>query len=1022
MMLAIFWCASVIAAAEHPQQAAYEDGKVMFNNREYKLAIPYYEKIVNTKGKADVDAKAAYFLAESYFQIEDYVKAGPIFRDYLVRFPSHEFRAKAQFRFAEALYFQEEHETAARAFERFVQDNPKDDLVPEAIYRSATSLLDVGKSDEAAQLLDRLKRDFPTHPKVEEAMFFMAWAAFKEDRFAEAAESFFQFHKKFPKSDKSIEALLRAANAQFSATQYRKALELYNEVLRLGQGAFKRDSNTGIAWSYYKLNEFDKAGNYFLTLARNDDTREGKAEHYYQAIHSFYSGEAWDKGLEAIAEFFSQIKDHPLLGDAHYWRGLILIQKNDLVVAEKDLLQAANFESSKITKGEIYLELGNLYMKQANRDKALETLKTGLSIADKDSVKQQLRYELSRVLHLMNRTEEAIAYMEDNLKNIAQMKGEMALLSQFSMAEFHFVQKDYKAALSFYEKAYNEGGRELKLDALYKMGWCHRFLKNFEQANKNFAILLEMEQEGKPKYGQEVPYLIAQIYREIKQSDKATEWYVKVITSNEVFAAEASLALAEMKFEKGEHAAVVKDLKGFLVSYPNHALESNVRYLMAEAAYETGDVALAKQNYRKVIDSKQAILKEDALYGSAWILYENNEFDQALIDVDNLLKNYVETNFKKSAIQLKAKILRQLNRLDDAKQILSAGLKSMEKGEGEAILLDLAKIESELNHPDKALEIYNKLLHDFPNTELRGMVTYEKGWLYMGMDKPNEAFLMFKAYESSHPDGEFISDVQYVLGELAYGKEKYKEAIAYYEKSKITQRYKDRSLYKIAWSHIELENTNAAAETFGELVKECPDSSLLMEALYREGQSWLKALNFEKALQALSNFVERGKEEPFYGDALCDLGRVYEKQNQLGKAYDTYENYVKLFPNGERLTEMAFRMAKLNMQASKFSEARSNLKQALQSSAHALAPEAQYSEGECFFMEQRYNDAIGAFLKTEKFAFGEQWQAKALLKIAQCHRLLKNNNRAKEYLDRLLNQFPKSDVVEEAMQELRKLN
>jgi len=36
--------------------------------------------------------------------------------------------------------------------------------------------------------------------------------------------------------------------------------------------------------------------------------------------------------------------------------------------------------------------------------------------------------------------------------------------------------------------------------------------------------------------------------------------------------------------------------------------------------------------------------------------------------------------------------------------------------------------------------------------------------------------------------------------------------------------------------------------------------------------------------------------------------------------------------------------------------------------------------------------------------------------------LLKNNNRAKEYLDRLLNQFPKSDVVEEAMQELRKLN
>jgi len=1004
-------------------EATYEDGKVMFNNREYALAIPYYERIVKKNGKAEIDAKAAYYLAESYFQLEKYDKSSPLYRNYLVNFPSHDLRSKAQFRFSESLYFQEEYETAARAFERFIQDNPKDPLVPESLYRSATSLLEVGRSSEASQLLSRLKKDFPKHPKVEEALYFMAWADFRDDRFVEAAEGFYQFFKKFPHSDKAIESLLRSANAYFSAKQFRKALELYNDVLRQGQGAFKKDSNTGIAWSYYKLNEFDKAGNYFLTLARNAESKDSKAEQYYQAIHSYYSGEAWSKGIEVANEFVKNGEGHDLLGDAYYWRGLIHIQKKSYSEAEKDLLKATEFKKTKITQGEIYLELGNLYIKQDKHAEAVEMLKKGLGKAKKTDVLNQLRYEISRVLHLLGRTEEAISFMEDNLKTINASEGEMALLSQFSMAEFQFSKKEYAQALGYYESSFKEGGEDLKLDALYKIGWCHRFLKDLTKAYASFDKLYKLEKKSKIKYGQEIPFLMAQLLQEKKDLVQARKYYKDVISFNKGYAPESILALAELEFEVGDFKQVVKLLKGFLVSFRRHSLLSNVHFLLAESAYEINDVKLAKSSYRSVIVSKaSAAPREDALYGSSWLLYENNESEQALKDINLLLKDFPETAYKESAIQLKGKILRQLNRLEEAKTFLSSGISAMDKGNGEAIILDLAKIETELNNPDKALELYNKLLSDFPNTELRGMVTYEKGWLYMGMDKPNEAFLMFKAYERSNPQGEFIHDVEYVMGELAYSKSKFADAISYYEKSKSIERYKDRSFYKMAWSYLELDNPKAAAETFATLVKDCPESSLNIESMYREGQAWLQALDFEKAQQSLSLYVERGKQDPFFGDALCDLGRVYEKQGLVDKALDIYSNYTTLFPKGEQISEVSFRIAMLNIQSEKYAEARSFLKSTLSVLSHPLAPEAQYREGECFFLEERYNEAIGAFLKTEKYGFGEEWQAAALFKIAQSHRMLQNTNRAKEYLERLMSRFPKSEYISKAMEELRKLN
>ena len=1009
----------LLCMSAQASEGLYDSATLMFNNQEYALALEDYQKILSQKGSGDNDAKAAFYAGECCFQLKSFAKAQEFFKDYLVRFPKHDMRAKGQFRFAEALYLQKNYIQSAQAYERFAKENANDALLADALYAAAGSYLEIGENNAAQGILERFIKDFPNHALVENACYFVACAKFKEKDYSPATKLFLEFSEKYPRSGKKIEALLRAADSCYSGEDFSQSLKLYNRVLAEGQGAFRKDSHVGIAWSYYKLKEFEKAGNYFLILARESKDSSSKSEYYYQCLRSYYDGANFSMGEALGKEMLEACKDQSIAGDVYYWMGLFALKMDKFKDAAIHLEKASGEKCSHVTPAAIYSELGNLFQKQGADEKALEAYKKAMSLSGDDAqMKAKLRYEASRVLHKLGKTQEAIDMVADNLKASSEKGAEIAALSEFSMGEFKYSQKDYAGALKHYSKINErtEKDKGVVQDALYRSAWSWRYLKDLDRASE---ALLALEKNS-DKYRQEARYLLAEIKREQGKVEEAGKLYDQVGELQGKYGAHAKMAKAQMQFDAGKKKDCQISLATLLREFPNSEVEMQARLLLAEVAYDNKNIDDAYKNYDFVVKNGQDSLLESALYGRAWLHFEQSKVEACLADLDALLKAFPKTSYRRSALQLKGQVYMKTNRLDQAREVFNLGISGSSEG-GESLMLNLASVETELGHFDKALEVYNQLLTRYPNTELQGRVTYEKGWLYMEMKKPNEALLMFKAYQKSYANGPLIDDVNFALGQLAYDREAYAEAIDAYSRSTRSARYKDKALYKLAYSYMKSNDVVKAAESFAVLVKEMPQSSLRLESMYREGQSWLKAMQLERAELALKNYVEVGRSDAFYADGLFDLGVVSEKLKNSEQALHYYETYSKVFPNGEKQGEVGVYLAHLYLGKKQYSEARQALAKTLLDKTHFLALEAQYLEGEIYYLEGRFEEAIRSFLKTQLYSDGAEWQSKGLLKIAECHRQLQRPERARQYLEQLLQKYPGTEPAREAIELLKKL-
>lgn len=1001
------------------QADVYSRATLMFNNQEYELALEDYQEIVQGQGGDEIDAKAHFYLGECHFQLKDLAKARDRFRDYLVKFSAHEFRAKGQYRFAESLYLLKDYATAAKAYLRFVDDNAGDVLIPHALYAAAGALMELGESQRAEELLARLTKDHPDHAQVKDATYYMAWARFREKDYVKAAELFEAFADRYPRSEKALEALLRAADSFYSHGDHRRSLNFYNRVLADGRGQFKKDCHVGIAWSYYKLKEFEKAGNNFLILARSEEKSAGKAEYYYQCLRSYYDGSRFDTGYQLAQEMMAQADPSSLSGDVYYWQGLFSLKLGREKDAISFLSKAVEAKASKVSKPTILLELGNLYQKTSMLDEAVSTYRRALvEVGGDNEMESQIRYEASRTLHQMGRNQEAKEMVKGNLSGgRGGESSSLTSLSEFSMGEFKYSEGDHRGALLHYEKAMASSEKTVAEDALYRSSWCYRYL---DQKEKAIAFFTNLESKSE-KYRQEARYLLAELYREMGDLTEAGRWYEKVGLVKGQYGAHALLAKAQMQFEKGDSALSIKTLKALFREFPGTDVEWEGRLLLAELAYEASNFKEALSSYDLVISKGSKFLQESAVYGRAWLHFEQKSYDLALADLDRLLKEYPDSSFKTSSLQLKGQIFMQTDRVEQARDIFAMGLAGGKEG-GESLLLNLASVETELKNHGKALEIYNQVLSRFPSPEVQGRVMYEKGWLYMEMSRPNEALLMFKAYRKSYPNGELIDDVNFALGQLAYDREAFRDAILAYGNCATSPRYMDKSLYKLGFSHFKLEQYREAGEAFSRLQTQAPQSPLALEALYREGQSWMKASDYARAEQALNVYISRGRNDNFYGEALFDLGLVLERQGKSSEAVDQYERYLKIFSEGAQLAEVQVYLGRLYMASGTHAKARDVLKLALKDRTHFLALEAQYMEGDAFYLEERYDEAIRSFLQTQLYKDGSLWQSKGLLMIGQSHRALKRFDRAKHYFEKLLDRYPQSDAAKSAIEALRTLD
>ncbi|MBF0244294.1 MAG: tetratricopeptide repeat protein [Planctomycetes bacterium] len=1010
---------SLCVWASEPGRDVYDSASILFNAKEFELAIHEYQKVLDSKIAEDFKARAMLKIAECHFRMENYAKAGDFFRDYLKQFPSHDQRSLAQFRISECFYFNREYEKAARSYDRFIQENPGHEFESLALYAGANARWEQGDLEGAAKGYAELCAKFPQHKFTPKALFNMAWVEFQNKQFRDSAKDFMAYCNAYPETDLAVEARLRAADAYFRTDDFSESMKQYNLVLSRGEGAFYKEARRGIAWSYFKLAEYAKASKNFLDLARSSDALDAKVNAYYQAVQSFFTGEDYAEGLKAAEEMSTQADGHELEADSYYWQGIFLKKLNLLSKASQAFEKALSFDKSKVSRAEILLEQGKSLGSEKSYEKAIVVMdKAVSSVRPGERIFIQVQYDNARILHEAGKDAEALRALEKNRTFLANEKdSKLKPHWDFLMAECLLALKNHSRAAGLYGEILKENpSGEIAMDALYRQGWTLNLMEKFPES---VAIFEDFAKKfPKSHYLPEVHYLTGRLYEKVGEDDKAASIYNDLILSKGSYANESYIKLAELlHWKKKDYGRVISLMQQFLTNYNGEELKEEAHLLLAESAYELKKMDVARNSYSAVANDKKSKLRDRALYGRAWIHYDAGRMSEAAADLENILSDPADGEFRSSATELLGKIYSQLNQTNKSRDLYVSRI-AQAKGEEKAkLLLSLAGIEADLGNREEALKNYDRFLAEHPQSDRLGRALYEKGWLLMQMGKTEESRKSFTLYENKFPGGELTPDIEFALGEMAYEQEDYAASSAHYAACASHERYKDKALYKGAWCRLKMENYSEAAELFARLVKECETSPLGKEAAYRLAMARMKEGDADAAAKLLENFLRNAQGDPFYSEALFNYAKICEKQGRLDDARLKYEDYLRLFPKEASCINAHYSLGKIHLEQGLYAKAKDHFSQVIKADkTHFLALDAQFSIGECLFFMSEYSEAIKAFYRCFLYKDGRDLQAEALFRIHQCNTHLGQAEKAAECIDRLLKEYPGTEAAKRALE------
>jgi tetratricopeptide (TPR) repeat protein len=205
----------------------------------------------------------------------------------------------------------------------------------------------------------------------------------------------------------------------------------------------------------------------------------------------------------------------------------------------------------------------------------------------------------------------------------------------------------------------------------------------------------------------------------------------------------------------------------------------------------------------------------------------------------------------------------------------------------------------------KSLAIYQRIIDEFPYSEMIDDAIYNKGFLFEEMEKYDKSNQVYLYLIEAYPQSRYIPEAYMRLGEYYFNPplNDLTRAIGYYEnvlKFRNSARYNE-ALYKIGWSHYRLSLYPEAISYFTMLVEnsklsEQPGSANILDRTYlsEEALEYIAIcfLDFG-GVNSLLKYLTKIGNPPWGMDVLEHLGDIYmNEKEEYRNAINVYESLL----------------------------------------------------------------------------------------------------------------------------------
>ncbi len=912
-------------------------------------------------GDKDFDHRepALAVLGHSYMQLDKPKEALECFDAILKHYKDGKYVELARLNRGQALYLLDRPKEAKEACEDFLKRYEESGRRDSAEYFLAISQAALGEHGPAAKTLVALLKTYKDSPYQLDARLQLGHCLVAMDKYQAARKEYQDFLENAP-DDRKAEGKYFLGVAMHKEDKLDDAAKALREAMeKHGKGEYTRRARLRLGIVLLDRQEVDQARKLLERVAKDDEARRQPAR-YYLARCDMAEGK-YEDARKTLTELSKVKLKAGNLDEVLYHRAVCAMALEQFGEAAKEFAEFRQlWPKAPEAPDAAYRQAYCLYRKgdyDLSRKLCRKLLETDLP----ESVERATRELLGENLFLLEQYQEAAKTFLPLASNAEGVR-KLELILRIGQCYYYGGQYD-KAIETLTPLAISKQapknpdlweGALLLGDAQLKAGQNPQAVKSLElyltaaKSKQNEARLkLALAQQRDDQISEAIDTL-----EELTAEDSNDSWVVR-----------GKLQLGQIYYDKQKLDEAAKLLQGVIKADPEKSLAVPARYLLAWIEMEQGDFGKAADRFGGIAkDYPESNRSADAAFQQAVCLEKAGNSKDALKLLDGYTEKYPDSDHELEVPYLMAVCLTQVNRHKDAAKILEVLAKDKKARSG-AVLYKLAWAYRSTDRKDRAVEVYGKLIDEFPKDS-------------------------------------FAPHARAELAGLMYIDEQYKKAAELLEhviadKSAASELL-PVSLYRLGSCYEKLGNYRKASEVFGVFRKALTDHSLAPSALYRAGVAAVNAEQYKAAREYFQTVADKFKKDDLAAPAELKIGETYNEEGNYDKAAEAYAEFLKKRPDYKYKYLAQFGLGWAMENRKKYDEARKWYEKVVEDHDGQTAARARFQIGECYFAEGEYKRAATELLKVDIVYDYPKWGARALYEAGRAFEALKEYGKARK--------------------------
>lgn len=581
--------------------------------------------------------------------------------------------------------------------------------------------------------------------------------------------------------------------------------------------SIKRNAAYLDAATYY----FDN-GKYAYARKWYDKVDEGNLGRAEKEKYNFNNGYAYFKiqRFNEAKKFLNRVEDSPeYSAKAKYYLGFIAYEGDNYQEADKLFDEVKDLD--QYNKNLSYFQ-SDMNFKSGNFQEAISEGLVQLP-KSKPSEKSELNKIIGESYFNLGQYDKAAPY----LKEYRGRKGKWNNTDYYLLGYAYYKQGDYQNAISEFNKIV-DGRNATAQNAYYHLAESYLKTDQKQQALNAFKNASEMDFEVKIK--EDATYNYAKLSYEIGNS-----------------------------FESAP-----KVLLSYLDQYPNTEFEEEIKELLISSY-------ITSKNYKEAMDllegsrnfADKEVYQKVAFYRGIE-LYNENNFQEAILYFDKSLKEQVDPTFTSRAIYWKAESDYLQNNFDDA----LIGFKEFEGNTGAS------------------------------STDEYGYIDYNLGYTYFKLKQYSQAAKYFDAFSNKNTvDEDRLADTYLRLGDSHFISRKYWPAMeAYNEAIKKNGPDADYAHYQKAISYGFVNKHDKKIKDLEMFLRVYPRSTYRDDAMFALGDVYISEDKIQRGIDAYDRLIRDMPRSSYVPKALLKQGLIYYNGNKGDRALSKFKKVVADYP------------------------------------------------------------------------------------------------------------------------------